>query len=187
MPLLRLRVYWEEDDLTYRDIEILSTHTFNEFHKGILEAYEFEKNGTALFFESDDQWKKHRVFSTEVKTNKKEADVLSMEKTPVLALIASPNQKFIYEYTLGKTWFFMVELIGIENSYNDNITYPRTSRKEGMSPAQFKYGGGMGLMIEIEEKYDLSSDRLEDDFSEDSSNSDEDDYNEEYNNTNDSY
>jgi hypothetical protein len=160
MPLLKFRIYWEDDDLIYRDIEILSAQTFLDFHNAIIKAYEFDGKHTALFYESNDRWQRFRVLSSEVLVNKKDAPALSMLKTPVSALVSVPDQKFVYEYDPSKAWTFLVELIGVTNEIDSHKEYPVCSRKEGMAPSQYKLGGGSGLLMEIEEKYDLGADEM---------------------------
>src|SRR5690606_25829498 len=132
MTLFKFRVSWEDDEQLYRDIELLAGQSFIEFQKAILQSWEFDQKHEASFFECDDKWRKLREFSSEVKSNKKEAAVLSMAKTPVSALVSKPNQKFIYEYDRVKLWTFLVELIGVSKEVNDKITYPNCARKVGI-------------------------------------------------------
>ncbi|GAA4457254.1 IS1096 element passenger TnpR family protein [Rurimicrobium arvi] len=164
MPLLKFRIYWEEDDLIYRDIDILSSQTFMDFHQAILKAYDFDGKHSARFFESNDRWERLRIFSSEVLSNKKGAAELSMVKTPVSALVSVPDQKFIYEYDPAKKWTFLVELIGVSNDVDPKRSYPTCTRKEGMAPMQYKPGGGSGMLMEIEEKYDLGEDEMAEGF-----------------------
>lgn len=181
MPLLKFRVYWEDDDLIYRDIEILSAQNFLDFHHAIIKAYEFDGKHTARFFESNDRWERLRIFSSEVLANKKDASELSMVKTPVSALVTVPDQKFIYEYDPAKHWTFLVELIGITNDIDERKNYPVCSRKEGMAPSQYKLGGGAGMLMEIEEKYDLGADEMAEGYgSDDNSSSNSDEQEEQY-------
>jgi hypothetical protein len=42
MPVLKFRVYWEEDESVYRDIAIKPNQTFLAFHQAILQALEFD-------------------------------------------------------------------------------------------------------------------------------------------------
>lgn len=165
MPLFKFRIYWEDDDLIYRDIEILSSQNFLEFHKSILLAYEFDAKHTAFFYESNDRWDRFRAISSEVLSNKKDAPALSMLKTPIGALVSKPDQKFIYEYDPQKNWTFLVALIYISNEVDERKNYPACSRKEGMAPHQYKLGGGTDLLIEIEEKYDLGADEMAEGYS----------------------
>src|SRR4051812_46533086 len=98
MSLFRFRAYWEEDDLIYRDIEVLNTHTLTEFCETINKSFELDGKHPALFYESNDRWQRGRTFSSQVLVNKKDAPQLSMLKTPIGALVTTPSQKFVYEY-----------------------------------------------------------------------------------------
>ncbi len=166
MPILKFRVFWEEDDQIYRDVELRTDQTFLDFHKIILKAYDFDGKHSASFWESNDRWQHLREINSEVLVNKKDAQSLSMMRTPVSALIAKPDQHFMYEYDPAKQWTFQVELIGISKEEDEKETYPRVLRKEGIGPVQYGYkGAGRDKMMEIEEKYDLGSDEMAEGFS----------------------
>jgi hypothetical protein len=166
MAILRFRIYWEEDDLTYRDIEIQGSQTFMDFHKGILTAFEFDSKHSASFYESDDKWNYGREFNSEVLVNKKDAPALSMVKTPVSALVSIPGQKFIYVYDPVRKWTFMVELLGVSRDETYRRVYPFVLRREGVAPAQYGVKGVQpNKLIEIEEKYDLGEDEMAEGFS----------------------
>jgi len=164
MPLLRFRVYWEEDDQIYRDIEVLTGQTLLQFHQAITKAFEFDGKHAACFFESNDRWERGRAFSSEVLSNKKDAPALSMIKTPVSALVTDPGQKFVYEYDPAKKWTFLIELIGVSKDDNPKKTYPLMIRKEGIGPAQYGVKGLGEKMVEVEEAYDLGADELAEGF-----------------------
>ena len=166
MALLRFRVYWEDDDQIYRDIEIKSGQSFLDFHHGILKAYEFDSKHPASFYESNDRWQKGREINSEVMVNKKDAPALSMTKTPVSALVAKPDQKFVYIYDPLKQWSFLVELIGVSGDEDPRKTYPHVLRKEGIAPAQYGVKGvAQDRLMEIEEQYDLGAEEMEEGFS----------------------
>ena len=165
MTVLRFRVYWEDDDQTYRDIELLGNQTFLDFHKGILAAFEFDGKHPASFYESNDKWAYGREINSEVLVNKKDAPALSMLKTPVSALIATPEQKFIYVYDPVKKWTFMAELIGVSKDETSRRVYPFVLRKEGIAPAQYGIKGvNPDKIMEIEEKYDLGAEEMAEGF-----------------------
>lgn len=107
MTTLRFRIFWEEDDQTYRDIEILGNQTFLDLHNAILKAFEFDGKHPASFYESDDKWSYGRELSSEVMVNKKGAPALSMLKTPISALVSLPDQKFMYVYDPAKVILFL--------------------------------------------------------------------------------
>ena len=165
MAILRFRVYWEEDDQTYRDIEITGHQTFADLNKVILQAYEFDGKHPASFYESNDKWIYGREISSEVLVNKKDAPALSMLKTPVSALVALPDQKFMYVYDPVKKWTFQVELIGVNKEETPRRVYPFVLRKEGIAPAQYGIKGvNPDKIMEIEEKYDLGAEEMAEGF-----------------------
>lgn len=165
MPLFRFRVYWEEDDQVYRDIELLSGQTFQQFHEAIVKSWEFDGKHAASFYESDDRWNRGREFSSEVLSNKKDAPALSMVKTPVSALVAKPGQKFVYEYDRKKKWTFQIELIAVQKDDDPRKSYPLLVRKEGLAPAQYGIKGlSAEKMVEVEERYDLGEAEMAEGF-----------------------
>lgn len=169
MSVFRFRVYWEEDDLIYRDVEILSSHTFLQLHEAILKSYDFDTRHAGSFYECNDRWLRNgRELSSEVATNKKDAPALSMARTPVAALVSVPDQHFLYDYDRVKKWSFLVELVGIEKDQNEKRTYPTTTRKEGIAPPQYGAAGLAGLATEramvVEEAYDLGAEEMAEGF-----------------------
>lgn len=165
MAILRFRIFWEDDDQTYRDIEIAGNQSFLDFHKAILHAFEFDGKHSASFYESDDKWHYGRELSSEVLVNKKDAPALSMAKTPVSALITHPDQKFVYVYDPIKKWTFMAELIGVSKEETPKRVYPYLLRKEGIAPAQYGIKGvSQDKIMEVEEKYDLGSEEMAEGF-----------------------
>ena len=165
MTILRFRVFWEDDDQTYRDIELLGNQTFLDFHKAILLAYEFDGKHSASFYESNDKWAYGRELNSEVLVNKKDAPALSMLKTPVSALVTMPDQKFVYVYDPEKKWTFMAELIGVSKEETSKRIYPFILRKEGIAPAQYGIKGvNPDKIMEIEEKYDLGAEEMAEGF-----------------------
>lgn len=184
MPVFKFRVAWEDDDNIYRDIVLVSGQTFMQFHETIKTAFEFKDNQAASFFESNDKWLRKREISSVVLVNKKDASALSMMKTPVSALIDNPDKKFVYSYDPQKHWVFLIDLISIDKEPNPKIAYPACIKSEGLPPAQtLAKGLSEDKMLEIEEKYDLGKDDMDEqgfgDEGEEESTSDELDNNDE--------
>lgn len=175
MSLLKFRVYWEEDDLIYRDIEIMSGQHFSDLHYAIIKAYEFDGKHSAVFYESNDKWQRLRAFSSDVLVNKKDAPFLSMIKTPVSALVAVPDQKFVYVYDPARNWTFLLELIGVTKDEDPRKVYPLCTRKEGMAPGQYKLGGPKDMLMEVEEKYDLGAEDMAEGYGNEGEGSDDND------------
>lgn len=173
MAVYKFRVAWEEDDNIYRDIELVSGQNFTQFKDVILKAFEFDNKHSASFFESNDKWHRNREISSEVTSNKKGADKLSMDKTPVPALVDHPDKKFVFTYDPAKQWTFLVSLIGITANEDYTITYPNVFRKEGIAPPQSGIKGiSTEKMMEIEEKYDLGKEAMDEGFGDEGEDSD---------------
>lgn len=164
MAVYKFRVAWEEDDNIYRDIELISGQTFEQFKDIILKSFEFDNKHSSSFFESNDKWHRLREISSEVMKNIKGADKLSMVKTPVPALVDHPDKKFIFTYDPVKKWVFLITLIGISKDENYKKTYPSITRTEGIAPAQSGIKGiSAEKLLEIEEKYDMNKEDMDED------------------------
>ncbi len=167
MAILRFRIYWEEDDSVYRDIVIKHTQSFLDLHHCILKSYEFDNKHKATFFRTNDQWQRGREISLEKYDKDYKVPPLLMKKTPVGTEVKGPNQKFIYLYDFNKHWNFLVELIHIDKEEDKKIIYPSCIRVEGLAPSQYGTKGMVdSRLAEMEEKYDLQSNALNDGFSE---------------------
>ena len=164
MPVLKFRVYWEEDESVYRDISIKPDQTFLQFHQVILQSFEFDNKHKATFFRSNDNWQRGREIILEKDNVPRKVDPLLMEDTVIGAAVKTPNQKFIYLYDFAKNWTFLVELIGVSKDENSRLTYPLCVRKEGLAPSQYGTKGLVGdKLVEMEEKYDLNKEGMSED------------------------
>lgn len=168
MPVLKFRVYWEEDESVYRDIAVKPAQNFLQFHQAILVAYEFDSKHKATFFRSNDNWQRGREILLEMDKQPRKAEPLLMAETTVGSMVKVPNQKFIYLYDYAKNWTFLVELIAVAKDENIKLSYPACVRKEGLAPSQYGTKGLIGdKLVEMEEKYDLNREGMsEDGFSE---------------------
>jgi len=167
MAILRFRIYWEDDESTYRDISIRHSQTFQDFYMAILKCYEFDNKHKATFYRSNDTWQRGREITLEKYDKVYKAEPLIMSEITMGSEIRDPNQKFIFEYDFNKNWHFMVELINVDKEENKKLTYPTCVRTEGIAPSQY---GTKGLidsrLAEMEEKYDLQPDAMKDGFGE---------------------
>lgn len=158
MAILKFRAYFEEDDSVYRDIVIRHTQTFADLHGAILKAYEFDKKHEATFYRSNDLWQRGREISLEKYEKAYKAEPLIMSEVTIGSEIKDPNQKFILEYDFKRHWVFLVELINVSKEESVKVTYPSTTRTEGIAPAQYGTKSLLGdKFVDIEEKYDLSA------------------------------
>lgn len=165
MAILRFRIYWEDDESTYRDISIRHSQTFYDLHLAILKCYEFDSKHKATFYRSNDSWQRGREISLEKYDKDYKAEPLIMSEVSIGSEIKDPNQKFVFEYDFNKNWHFMIELINVDKEENKKLAYPTCVRTEGIAPSQY---GTKGLvdsrLAEMEEKYDLQPEALKDGF-----------------------
>jgi hypothetical protein len=156
MAILKFRIYLEEDTAVYRDIVIKHTQTFADLHFAILKSYEFDNKHQATFYRSNDNWQYGREISFEKYDKEYVVAPLIMVETVIGTEIRDTNQKFVYQYDFAKHWSFLVELINVSKEVNPKISYPVTTRTEGIGPQQYGTKSLLGdKFAEIEEKYDL--------------------------------
>lgn len=156
MAILKFRAYYEEDDAVYRDVVIKHIQTFKDLHGAILKAYEFDSKHQATFYRSNDNWDRGREISLEKYDRAYRAEPLIMEQTTIGSEIRDTNQKFIYVYDFAKNWTFHIELINVSKEESSKISYPSTTRTEGIGPQQYGTRSLLGnKFADIEEKYDL--------------------------------
>lgn len=158
MAVLKFRIYWEEDDASYRDVVIRHKQTFEDLHFIILKAYEFDTKHQSTFYRSNDNWQRGREISFEVYDKAYKAAPLLMNETTIGSEIKEPNQKFVYQYDFAKGWTFLVELIQVIKEEDPKIEYPAIVRREGLGPSQYGTKDMVASKLaEVEEKYDLNA------------------------------
>src|SRR3984885_225963 len=157
MPILRFRIYYEEDESIYRDVAARHTQSFLDLHDAILKAYEFDNKHKATFYRSNDHWVRGREISLEKYEKDYQAPPLLMSETTIGSEIKDPNQKFTYLYDFTKNWYFLVELINVSKEENSKLEYPAVLKSESIGPSQYGTRGLIGdKLAEVEEKYDLN-------------------------------
>jgi hypothetical protein len=102
MALLKFRIYWEEDEATYRDVIIHHKQNFEQLHFIILKSYEFDSKHQATFYRSNDFWQRGREITYDKYDKSYKAEPLIMRDTMIGSEIKDPNQLFIYVYDFSK-------------------------------------------------------------------------------------
>jgi hypothetical protein len=145
MAVYKFKLFIEDNEDIYREIEILSGQTFEDFHTIIQDAYKFDKKHAAAFFVSDDYWRKDQEITLreedlpleeeEVRTGV--APKKLMAKTKIAKYIESPRQRFIYVFDPEVKWTFCIELMKILPD-NPKGSYPAIVKTIGNPPKQYK-------------------------------------------------
>ncbi len=145
MAVYKFKLFIEDNEDIYREIEILSGQTFEDFHNAIQEAYKFDKKHAAAFFVSDDYWRKDQEITLreedlpleEEEIKKNVSPKRLMSKTKIAKYIDSPRQRFMYVFDPAIKWAFCIELMKILPD-NPKGTYPTCVKSIGNPPKQYK-------------------------------------------------
>jgi len=156
MAIYRFRVSFEDNEDIYREIEIKSTQTYEDFHNVILHSINFDNLHNASFFISDDLWRKgeeiilHPQKESPNKNRKAETPKREMGKCKMALLIDDPHQKFVYIYDPKTAWTFLIELVKIVLD-DAKISYPICAKSVGIAPKQYKKSDEVPVVVEDEE------------------------------------
>ncbi len=146
MIIYRFRLTSEDHEDFLREIEIQPTQTFLDFHQAILKCANLDNCENALFYTTDNKFKKEKEFS--FKYQKKqvrkydddldqvvtETYVPHLMKASVLKnFIDDPHQRLIYEFT-GKDYYVLfIELFKIIKT-EECVSLPRCVNQKGVLP-----------------------------------------------------
>jgi hypothetical protein len=174
MHVYKFRVLLDDSEEFIRDIEMSSVHTFEDFHKAIVNVAGFDGSQLASFFVADNNWRKLKEITlldmadpdNEDAENKTEM----MRDTRLCDFIDDPHQRFIYVYDYMKMWTFNIELLKIQTT-EKNITYPRCVKTVGELPKKMTSGQIASItdeedesLIAVEEEADEKNMNEEEDF-----------------------
>ncbi|NVO02337.1 MAG: hypothetical protein HXX09_06500 [Bacteroidetes bacterium] len=146
MHIYKFRLIIEDQDDYFRDIEIKSTQTFEDFHNFILKVVNFDGKELASFYKSDSQWRPQTEISLVDMTDDtpsfddeegevKKAPIFLMSKSILKDFIDDPHQKIIYVYDFLNLYTFYLELLKILPA-EDKVVYPRCVKSQGELPAK---------------------------------------------------
>ncbi len=146
MIIYRFRLTSEDHEDFLRVIEIQPTQTFLDFHQAILKCANLENCENAVFYTTDNKFKKEKEFSFKYqkKQVRKYDDDLDqvvtetyvphlMEKSVLKNFIDDPHQRLIYEFTGKDFYVFFIELFKIIKT-DECPPMPRCVNKKGELP-----------------------------------------------------
>jgi hypothetical protein len=145
MAVYKFKIFIEDNEDVYREIEILSGQTFEDFHSIIQDAYKFDKKHAASFFVSDDYWRKDQEITLRKEDIELDEDEIRkgvspkklMSTTKIAKYIDSPRQRFVYVFDPSVKWTFCIELMKILSD-NPKGTFPSITKSTGNPPKQYK-------------------------------------------------
>lgn len=137
MAIYRFKVYVEDKEDVYREIEIKPAHTFEDFHNEIQKAFLFDNKFPASFFIADGYWRKGQEFVLKAEDAPEGSNKKLMKKSKLAGFIDDPHQRFIYQFDSEIPFTFLIELSKIA-AEDVKASYPRISKTVGIAPKQYK-------------------------------------------------
>ena len=145
MAIYKFKTFVEDNEDIYREIEILSSQTFEDFHNIMQDAFKFDKKHSASFFVSDDYWRKDQEVTLKKEDLDLDEDEIKlgvspkklMASTKIAKFIESPRQRFLYVFDPAVKWTFCIELMKILPD-NPKATFPAIVKSIGNAPKQYK-------------------------------------------------
>ncbi len=145
MAVYRFKVYLEDNEDVFRDIDIKAAQTFEHFHTIIQQAFKFDAKHASAFFVSDDYWRKGQEITLrkedlpleeeEIRKNVEPKKLMS--ETKIAKYIEQPHQRFVYVFDPNVQWTFLIEMIKIVEE-NPKLDYPAIVKSYGNPPKQYK-------------------------------------------------
>jgi len=117
-----------------RIVHINSTDTFEDLHRIIQNASNFDQTQLASFFLTDEHWRKQTEISL-LDIGEKSTKVLSMRKTILDNYITEIGQKLVYVFDFFNERFFYLELK--EKHMKTDLKEPFVAYEKGNAPSQF--------------------------------------------------
>ncbi|OCX54531.1 hypothetical protein BEL04_09860 [Mucilaginibacter sp. PPCGB 2223] len=136
MAVYRFKISFEDYDDVTREVDIKSTHTFEDLHRAIHLSTGYKPEYSSSFYISNDQWIKGQEIAYMPNQRKIDRGVALMENSKLSAFIDDPHQKFYYTFNFDRPFDFHVELIKILDDA-PGITYPHVVKSTGEAPKQF--------------------------------------------------
>lgn len=147
MAVYRFRIWFEDQEDIYREIDVQTRQFFTDLHRIIQQAVDFDNSKEASFFISDDYWRKGREIALNPKVNDDDDDddyrrpkkpgPIAMRDARIADFIDDPHQKILYIFDPKVLWTFCIELVRILDD-EPKTTYPKISKSVGVAPKQYK-------------------------------------------------
>jgi hypothetical protein len=168
--IFHFRVLVDQAEEVFRDIEIMSSDTFEDLHLAIVKAFEFSGDEIASFYMSDEDWNKGEEITQMDMEGMGDESIKTMKDTPLHEMVIDQGQKLLYLYDFMRMWIFFVELVSISKPEADQ-TYPLVILMVGDAPNESSKELVESFQIDFDGDFD-------DDFEEEEGFENIDDYDE---------
>ncbi|WP_350287510.1 hypothetical protein [uncultured Croceitalea sp.] len=130
--IYKIRIILDAEEDIFRDLELESLNTLEDFHNAITQAFGFMGNEMASFYTCDLEWNQDEEIAL-FDMSENGSDVRLMNETLVDDVLSEKSPKLIYVYDFFNMWTFFVELADIVEK-EDGRTYPNVLFSFGELP-----------------------------------------------------
>ncbi|TMU57198.1 IS1096 element passenger TnpR family protein [Flagellimonas algicola] len=130
--IYKIRIILDAEEDIFRDLEIESSNTLEEFHNSITQAFGFGGSEMASFYTCDEDWNQDEEIAL-FDMSENGSDVRLMNETVLDDVLTEQSPKMIYVYDFLSMWTFFVELADIVEKENGR-SYPNVLFSFGELP-----------------------------------------------------
>ncbi|WP_291871402.1 hypothetical protein [Maribacter sp.] len=120
--IYKVRVILDASEDIFRDLEIESHVSLEDFHNAITQAFGFLGNEMASFYTCDEEWNQEEEIAL-FDLSESGSDVRLMNETFVEDILSTNTTKLIYVYDFLSMWTFLIELADTVDK-EDGRAYP---------------------------------------------------------------
>lgn len=130
--IYKIRIILDAEEDIFRDIEIETGNTLEEFHNAITQAFGFGGAEMASFYTCDEDWNQDEEIAL-FDMSDNGSEIRLMNETLLEDVMNENNPKLIYVYDFFSMWTFYVELADIVEK-EDGRAYPNVLFSFGELP-----------------------------------------------------
>lgn len=130
--IYRFRIILDTDEDVFRDIEIESSATLEDFHNTIVQSFGFVGDEMASFYKANEFWEEGEEIAL-FDLGDIPGEIRMMGETRIEDVVSRDETKLIYVYDFLSMWTFMVELGDIVEP-EDGQSYPNLMYVHGQIP-----------------------------------------------------
>ncbi len=130
--IYKIRVILDAEEDIFRDLEIASGDTLEDFHNAITQAFGFMGDEMASFYTCDEAWNQEEEIALH-DVNEGASELRLMNETLLEEVLNEDRPKLLYVYDFLSMWTFFVELADITEK-EDGHAYPNVLFSFGELP-----------------------------------------------------
>ncbi|AFL81726.1 Plasmid pRiA4b ORF-3-like protein [Aequorivita sublithincola DSM 14238] len=132
--IYRFRIILDTHEDVFRDIEIESSATLEDFHNAITQSFGFDGQEMASFYTTNELWEEDEEISL-FDVSDEPGGVRIMGETYLEDVVDKEDTRLLYVYDFLNMWTFMVELADISEIESGQI-YPNLMYSHGEIPEE---------------------------------------------------